>query len=466
MTQRTANFTRVREMADKTENTISRRRVLGTAAVAATTAIAAPYVRGAYAAGRLSVAFWDHWVPGANDVMTKLCKEWADKEKIDLKIDFVTSQGDKLMLSIAAEAQARSGHDMLTMPSWYAAAQTDNLENSDDIWAELTKRHGETTPSMTYLGKQNGHWIAPPAIPNTLTLPCVGRIDIFKEAVGIDLTQMYPAGGIGGNKELTDKWTWDFFLQAAEKCHKAGHPFGLAIGQTGDTANWVGAVFTAYGAQLVDKDGNTTVKSDATKQVLEWFKKLVPFLPPDVFAWDDSSNNKALISGQAALIMNPPSAWAVAVRDAPKVAEQLWTFPTPKGPKGRFDPAVPFFWGVWGFSKNIPAAKSLLAYLGQRSSVEQTVAASKGYDIPPFAGLRDFKTWAEEGPPKGSIYNYPPRGDVQVVIPYSEAPTRIANQIYAQATAPKMIAQCTQQGKTINQAIDWAAGELEGFSRG
>ncbi len=217
---------------------------------------------------------------------------------------------------------------------------------------------------------------------------------------------------------------------------------------------------------MVDKDGSITVKSDAMKQVLEWFQKLVPVLPQQVFAWDDASNNKALISGQAALIMNPPSAWAVAVRDAPQVAEQLWTFPTPKGPKGRFDATVPFFWGVWGFSKNIPAAKSLLAYLCQRSSVEQTVAASKGYDIPPFAKLRDFKTWAEEGPPKGSIYNYPPRGDVQVVIPYSEAPTRIANQIYAQATAPKMIAQCTQLGKTIKQAIDWAAGELEGFSRG
>ena len=107
---------------------------------------------------------------------------------------------------------------------------------------------------------------------------------------------------------------------------------------------------------------------------------------------------------------------------------------SPKGPKGRFDAAVPFFWGVWGFSKNNPAAKSLLAYLCQRSSVEQTVAASKGYDIPPFAKLHDFKTWAEEGPPKGAIYNYPPRGDVQMVIPYSESPTKIANQIYAQAT--------------------------------
>ncbi len=63
-----------------------------------------------------------------------------------------------------------------------------------------------------------------------------------------------------------------------------------------------------YGAFLVDEAGNTTVKSDATKQALEWFKKLVPHLPESVFAWDNSQNNKHLISGQGSLIMNPPSA--------------------------------------------------------------------------------------------------------------------------------------------------------------
>jgi ABC-type glycerol-3-phosphate transport system substrate-binding protein len=445
-------------------NTITRRRVLQTGAVTAT-ALSLPFGHGAHAAGKLNVAFWDHWVPGANDVMRKLCQEWADKEKVEIKIDFVTSQGDKLMLTAAAEAQARSGHDMITLPLWYAPAQTANLENSDDVWAELIKRHGETTASMTYVGKQQGHWIAPPAIPNTLTLPCVGRLDIFKQAVGLDLTQLYPAGSIGGNKEMTDTWTWDFFLQAAEKCHKAGHPFGVALGQTGDTANWVGAVFNAYGAQLVDKDGNTTVKSDQVKQVLQWFQKLVKVLPPDVFAWDDSSNNKALISGQAALIMNPPSAWAVAVRDAPKVAEQCWHFSSPKGPKGRFDPAQPSFWGIWKFSQNKPAAKSLALHLWEKDSVEKLVNGSHGYDIPCFGSLRGFKVWADEGPPKGGIWNYPPRGDVVESVSGSPAPANIANQIYSQATMAKMIAQCTQSGKTIDQAIDWAASEIDGFKR-
>jgi ABC-type glycerol-3-phosphate transport system substrate-binding protein len=217
---------------------------------------------------------------------------------------------------------------------------------------------------------------------------------------------------------------------------------------------------------LVDQEGNVTVKSDATKQVLEWFKKIVPFLPPDVFAWDDASNNKWLISGKGTLIMNPPSAWAVAKRDAPQVAEQLWTFDPPAGPKGRYDPFLPYFWGIWNFSANKPAAKSLLTFLSQRPQVEQLVAAGQGYDLPAFAKLHDFKTWADEGPPKGTLYNYPPREDLTASISCAPAPTNIATQMYSQATMTKMIARCTQQGQSIDQAIAWASDEIEGFMRG
>jgi ABC-type glycerol-3-phosphate transport system substrate-binding protein len=446
-------------------NSLTRRTMLRTAAAAtATSALAAPFVHGAFAAGSLKVGFWDHWVPGANDTLTKVCKEWAEKEKVDISIDYITSQGDKLNLTQAAEAQAKSGHDMLTFLAWAAAAQADNLEPVDDIMGPLTAANGKISEGIEFVAKQKGHWIGVPACVGSPTLPSAGRIDYLKEYAGVDVTAMYPAGA-AANKELADKWTWDFFLSAAEKCAKGGHQFGMAMGGTNDAVAWVDPVLRSHGAAMVDKDGNITVKSDAMKQVLEWFKKLVPFLTKDAFAWDDSSNNKFLISGEGALIFNPPSAWAVAVRDNPKVGEKIWHFPSPKGPKGRFDAAVPFFWGTWKFSPNKAAAKSLLTHLCQRSSVEQTVAASKGYDIPPFSGLHDFKTWAEEGPPKGGIYNYPPRGDVQMVIPYSPAPANIANQIYAQATVTKMVAKCTVQGQTVEQAIDWAAKELEGFSR-
>jgi ABC-type glycerol-3-phosphate transport system substrate-binding protein len=441
---------------------LGRRRFLSATAVASAVAIAAPYIRTSRAAGKLSVGFWDHWVPGANDVLTRLANEWAAREKVDLKIDYITSQGSKILLTIASEAQAKSGHDVLALPTWYAAAQAKNLEPVDDVMQPLIAQNGRPVAVVEYLGKQDGHWVAVPATPGTKP-PCA-RIDLFKQHVGLDLMRMYP-GSAAANKALTDKWTWDTFLTAAEKCFKAGYPFGLGLGQTTDSVDWVGALFAAYGAELVDAKGNITVRSDATKQALEYAKRLVPFLPPDVFAWDDASNNKWLIAGKGALIMNPPSAWAVAKRDAPQIAEQLWTFPSPKGPKGRYDPGLPYFWGIWKFAANKAAAKSLLAFLSQRPAIEQLVLASGGYDIPAFSGLRDFKIWAEQGPPKGTLYHYPARDDQIVWIAASPAPTAIASQIYSQATNTKMIARVTQGGESIDKAIAWAASEIEGFMR-
>jgi ABC-type glycerol-3-phosphate transport system substrate-binding protein len=443
-----------------TTHGINRRRFLATAAAT----VAAPYVRTSHAAGSLSVGFWDHWVPGANDVLAKLCREWAAKEKVDLKIDFITSLGSKLLLTITSEAQTKSGHDVLSFGQWLAAGVADVLEPVDDIVSPLIAQHGQPLTVVEYLGKQRGHWIAVPATAGTqMKGPC-GRIDLFKQHVGLDLTKMYPAGG-PPDPALAEKWTWDAFLAAAEKCYKAGFPFGLGMGQTADSVDSAGIIFLAHGAELVDAKGNIMVKSDAVRQALDYAKRLVQFLPPDVFAWDDSSNNKWLISGKGALIMNPPSAWAVAKRDSPKVAEQLWTFPSPKGPKGRFQPGLPFYWGIWKFSKNKAAARSLLTYLSQRSSVEQLVVGSGGYDIPPFAKLRDFKIWSEAGPPKGTLSHYPPGDDEIVSIAGAPAPAPIATQMYNQATLTKMIAKFTQGNEPMERVIAWAASELEGFMR-
>ena len=439
----------------------SRRKfVIDTAKVSAAV-IAAPFVHTARAAGSLSVGLWDHWVPGANKATTDLINEWAAKEKVDVKIDYITSQGNKLLLTTAAEAQAKSGHDILALSTWLPADHAKLLEPVDDIMADLIKEHGAVNGTVEYLGKVDGKWMAIPAtVGAQIKGPC-SRIDLLKQHAGIDIKAMYPAG----SAPKADAWTTDTFLKAAEACHKGGVPFGIGFGTTSDSVDSCGSFFHAFGANLVDAKGNIVVKSDETKQVLEYLKRLIAFLPADVPAWDDASNNKWLVSGKGAMIMNPPSAWLVARRDNMKIAEQCWTFPAPKGPKGRYLPGLPFFWGIWKWSKNVPAAKSLLAHLSERSSIERLVTASSGYDMPGFSGLRDFKAWAEEGPPKGSVYNYPPRADQIVSIAGSPAPVRIANQIYNQATMTKMIAKCTQGGESIDKAIGWAASELEGFMR-
>jgi ABC-type glycerol-3-phosphate transport system substrate-binding protein len=438
----------------------TRRRFLATSA-AASALVAAPYVRGAHAAGKLSVGFWDHWVPGANDTLTKLCKEWAEKEKVEISIDYITSQGNKNLLTIAAEAQARSGHDILAFPTWQPADHAKNLEPVDDIMTELIKQNGKVNATVEYLGRSEGKWVVVPATAGSqMKGPC-SRIDLLKQHAGIDVQAMYPAGA----PPKADDWTTDAFLKAAEACHKAGFPFGIGMGQTSDSVDTAGAFFQSFGATLVDEKGNVTVKSDATRQVLDFYKKLAQFLPPDVSAWDDASNNKWLVSGRGAMIFNPPSAWAVAKRDAPQIAEQCWTHGMPKGPAGRFAPFLPYFWGIWGFGKNKSAAKSLLVRLSQPDAVAAMVKASAGYDLPSFANLTTLPTWAEEGPPKGTLYHYPNPHDHQVQsIAARPAPPKIAAQIYTQATMTKMAVRHIQ-GEPVEKVIAWAESELEGFTR-
>ncbi|MGD9844551.1 MAG: ABC transporter substrate-binding protein [Variibacter sp.] len=442
------------------KNKLTRRDFLATTAVTSA-ALAMPFVRDANAAGSLAVGFWDHWVPGANDATTKLIKEWGEKEKVEVQIDYIPSQGNKNLMTIAAEAQAKSGHDILAFPTWEPQAHAEELEPVDDLMTDLIKENGEVNETVKYLGRANNHWIAVPAtVGSQIKGPC-SRIDLLKKHAGIDIQAMYPAG----SAPKADNWNLDMFLKAAEACNKAGAAFGVGLGTTSDSVDSAGAFFHAHGAMLVNEKGDITVKSDPVRQALEFCKKFYALCPPDAPAWDDSSNNKWLVSGKGAMIFNPPSAWAVAKRDAPQIAEQCWTHGFPVGPKGRYAPFLPYFWGTWNFSKNKASAKSLLRHLSQRSSAEKMVAASGGYDLPSFSKLTDFKTWAEAEPPKGTLYHYPNPHNHQILsIAAAPAPPKIAQQIYAQGVMTKMIVRF-MKGEAMNDTLAWAESEVEGFMR-
>jgi ABC-type glycerol-3-phosphate transport system substrate-binding protein len=439
---------------------LTRRRFLVTTA-ASTTLVATPYVRGSYAAGKLSLAIWDHWVPGANATSKALIEEWAAREKIEVQIDYINNIGNKLLLTVAAEAQAKTGHDFLYFTSWLPSDNARNLEPLDDVMEPLIKQNGAVNPTVEYLGKSDGHWVAVPAtIGSQLLGPC-SRIDLMKRYAGIDVQAMYPAGA----PPKADNWTLDAFFTAAEACHKAGFPFGIGLGTTEDSVLAAGAIFHSLGAMLVDANGDITVKSEPVRQALDYYARLARVFPPDAPAWDNASNNKWLISGRGALILNPPSAWAVAKRDAPQIAEQLWTHGMPAGPRGRFVPFQPFFWGIWSFSKNKPAAKSLLTHLSQPDAIEAMVVASGGYDLPPFSGMTRFKTWAEQGPPKRTLYHYPdPYNHQTLSVAGWPAPPKIAVQIFTQGIMTKMILR-HMQGEPMEKTLSWAEDEIEGYMR-
>ena len=443
----------------------TRRTILKTAALGSVAAIAAPYVKDSHAAGTLALGVWDHWVPGANKALTALCSEWSAKNNVEVHIDYITSQGEKDKLTAAAEAQAGTGHDIMSHRDWNIRIHQNVLEPLDDVVGSLIKQYGRISPVAEYLGKTKGTWRGVPTTVGSQVKPCCSRIDLYKEHAGIDLQKIFPADEAKYDKAKIDAWTWDTYLASAEKLFKAGYPVGLPMGQSSDAVDWVGALFNSFGVVMVDAKDDIRINSDETRTALEYLKKLMAVNPPEVYAWDDAGNNRWLISGKGSGIMNPPSAWAVAKRDNLQVAENCWTHAMPKGPKGRFVGQLPFFYGLWTFSKNKSAAKDLLLYISQKDSARRLVAASNGYDLPSFKSFYDFDTWKMVEPPVGTVYSYPPRGDEQTSIAGAPARAEVGAQIYNQAINTVMVAKFTQGNEKLDDVIKWAENELEGTLR-
>ena len=441
--------------------------LLAGAGVAAAGTLAAPMVHAQGSAGSLRCGFWDHWVPAGNGVLRELCAEWGEKNRVNVQVDFITSVGNQNLLTIAAQAQSRSGHDILSFPTWEPASKAELLEPVDDVMGRLGAKYGAVNAAAEYLGKIKGKWVAIPAVSGTQMKPACVRFDLLQQHAGIDIRAMWPAENKVGPGAET--WNWDTFLVAAEKCHAAGVPFGMPMGSFTDAVDTIGAIFASFGASVMDDKGNVTVRGNAKlRTAVEYLVRLSRFLPSDVWAWDDASNNRALISGRSALIFNPPSAWAVAKRDNPQVSENCWTVPMPAGPEGRFTPYLPYFWGIWSFSRNKTAAKGLLEFLSERTSAERQTTTSNGYDIPPFLSMSDFAIWNNEGPPKGTVFNYPQKAhhNARTSVAFAPAPAEFAVQAYTNALNTKTIARIAQGGESVDQALNWLERELNVIRRG
>ncbi|MBS0641614.1 MAG: extracellular solute-binding protein [Proteobacteria bacterium] len=438
--------------------TVKRRTALKLAGSAA--ALPLVHIRTAGAAGKLTMVVPDHWVPDGNVAMRKQIEAFAEQNKVEVQADFLT--GPTVRQTLSAEALAKTGHDVQVFPLWEVHNNADFLDPVDDVMQGLTRKFGPTNEICEYLGRSDSHWKAVPISTMSLYYCALGRISVLKQA-GLDIQAMYPAKPEGS--PTAADWNYDTFLKTAEACHKLGMPFGIGLSTTGDCVNWVGQMFRSFGAELIDKNGNVTVNSDAVRQVLEYSKKLVQFLPDNAVAYDDASNNRAYISGKSALVFNPPSPWAVARRDTPALADDTWTFPAPAGPAGRYEAYVTNFWGIWSFAKNKSAAKDFIAYMMQRDKVEERCNATIGYDIPPFGSMVDFPIWDKVGPPPGLCFNYPLR-PIHKAHPYiamSPAPPTIAVKAYNRGTISTMLARL-HSGQSIPQVITWAQDELTGFA--
>ena len=156
----------------------------------------------------------------------------------------------------------------------------------------------------------------------------------MKQLAGIDVQALYPPHPV--TPPEASEWTYDAFIKAGEKCKKAGFGYGLGIGNTGNSVGNAATWFAAFGAEIVDIKGNIVVNSDKMRHFLEWAQQLVRILPDDALSYDDATDNRVMIAGKSALIYDPPSPYAVAMRDNPKPGGRHVELPLPGRPGRSF----------------------------------------------------------------------------------------------------------------------------------
>jgi multiple sugar transport system substrate-binding protein len=213
----------------------------------------------------------------------------------------------------------------------------------------------------------------------------------------------------------------------------------------------------AYGAHEVGPDGETiTVDSTEMRDALKFMKAMFEQgMTPDVFSWDDSSDNKHLVSGVGSWVHDGISTIRVAAIMAPEIKNNIAVAREVAGPAGRHNAVDSNVYAIWKFAQNKPAALAFLEHYAE--NWRESFVASQGFNLPflranyakpmPVLGddpqvsvVQDFHEFAH-------VYGYP------------GPPNAAAEQVLNEFIIPDMIRRFFR-GDSVDEAIRWAEGEL------
>ena len=314
----------------------------------------------------LKILQWSHFVPGFDKWFDSVfAKEWGQKHDTNVIVDHVTAR--MVNTRGAAEAAARKGHDLFLF-QFPPAAYENQAVDMTDIYQEVEKKHGKTIPlghRSTFNPKTKKHFAFSDSY---VPFPGNYRQDLWAEAG-------YPRG----------PETFDDLRAGAKKIrNKSGQPCGIGLSQDNDTTSAVRAILWSFGGAEQDEDGHVVINSPQTVEALKFTKALYEESEtPEVFTWNETSNNLAMLAGRISYTMNAISITRAAEKDNPEMSRKVWLCPALKGPVRRMSPAnVANHYVIWNFAENKEGAKRFLVDL--MDNFGEAFTASEFYNFPCF----------------------------------------------------------------------------------
>ncbi len=199
--------------------------------------------------------------------------------------------------------------------------------------------------------------------------------------------------------------TWDEYRDAGKKLKAKGYPIGQSLGQSfGDPPTFVYPFMWSFGATEIDDKGKVSINS---KEMIEATRYMVAFWKESMdeggLAWDDSSNNRAFLSGTICSTLNGASIYIEAQRkpeqykqaNGKPLKDDILHAPLPAGPKGQFGFHTYTSHVMPKYTKNEKAAKDLLRFIHKKENYDQWFTTGSGFYTPGTTGWETHPLWTK-----------------------------------------------------------------------
>ena len=372
----------------------------------------------------------NHFVPASDDELRRQAEAFGKQAGVTVRVDTIAHL--QLPAKLAAEAQAQSGHDMISLRPEAGFLYEHQLVDVADVIDDLARKYGSWYPFAEEMARMPSGWRGVPWF--WISFPGNYNEALFRKA------------------GLTYPRTWDELLKHGKVLKKQGNPVGIPISHCNKASITFWSILWCYGGKVLEADGKTpALRSDKTAQVMEWYKELYKdAMEPEVLSWDDASSIRFFLSGKGSWIHNPVSPYNAALAKKMPIADEINHHPSPAGPAGTYSACPINGIAIWKFSKDAQLAKEFIKFLFQKENYDAWIEASNAFNHPPLKDLADHPIWVKN--PKFAML--PREAEYARARGWPAKPNAAVNLVDVNFVLPDMIAK-TLQGMPTRRAMHW-----------
>jgi multiple sugar transport system substrate-binding protein len=421
---------------------VARRRFLKTATAAGVVA-ASPWwmARSSHAQRAKKLVFWHvpNFTPLADQLQKEQVYEFAKQAGLkEADVEYATVANEQANAKLAAAIEAGNPPDVMRLYEsnvQFYAAQGHLLDVTDLVEKMRREPKGIFDSALSAVMMKTRAFGVPLAVN---PWPMHARIDLLEQA-----KVEYPK-------------TWDEFIETSKKIQSPPRlfGFGMCLGLVEDTTDNVMNLLWCYGGKTVEADNRTVVmhspENVAGVKAIEAMFKTHKIIPQGAISWDNSGNNKAYQSKQAAFVMNPSSIYAYLDGNDQDLKKRTGLFPVPAGPRGSVNQIDTWSYGAFKKTPYPDLAKGLIDYFMQPANYDRIIQSTGGRWVPVYKRLFDQPFWRE----KPEFKHFIRMAETGVPVSYAGSPTPAAGEVLNTHVIPKMIQRVLVDGWEPARALD------------